>query len=78
MMTMREKMAQAIADRLGIKLGEPMHDKSITQCIDAALDALMEPTDGMRATISVADIPKEENIAVGAYRQMLRAAKEGK
>lgn len=72
-MTMREKMARAISRRdCGL---EPIE---IDMVIDAALDALMEPTEEM-----IYDLDSISNAFgcgndVNVYRAMIRSAKDGR
>ena len=82
-MTMREKMARAMHDRMNARFGTDSVWDSAEQSVkdkfldyaDAALDALMEPTEGMimasgdwQLAVSITD----------TWAAMIRAAKEGK
>lgn len=79
-MTMREKMARAMCKLDGRILGD--HDTNTAwyfERVDAALDALMEPTEGMVSAYDKTGWPHDDGPEMPlAYQNMIRAAKEGK
>lgn len=49
-------------------------EEDMLRSAQAAIRAMREPTERMRAAICVGAIPKCDNIVVGAYKQMIDAA----
>lgn len=88
-MSMREKIAMAIAnadDSSHVILGRGAFTnsewKGFEKIADAVLDALMEPTEGMKQIgVAYANWPNDElglHMMGSSFKAMIRAAKEGK
>ena len=92
-MTMREKLSAAMKDRAEHPqrpgAASMMNQPALDDLIDAALDALMDPSEGMVAatipaltepdTFDLDAFPEDIPVASAlAFRAMIRAAKEGK
>ncbi|MBO9589587.1 hypothetical protein [Devosia sp.] len=84
-MKMREKMARALCKARGIDPDRQGHDgwppywPHVLPEVDAMLDALMEPTEGMiEANKSVDHLEPDLPDVLGEWKAMITAAKEGK
>lgn len=86
---MREKIARAMYERIMVRVShgarsqvddvwvnqKPEYQADWLAAADAALDALLEPTEGMR---SAAKFDYGHDAPCGAWESMVRAAREGK